>query len=471
MAGQGKLFIDIDREPERNGARPVGMGARLGSMSPLWPAQAPAPALRDLAAKGSAPLGEVPLLAGAERTGSNGEGAARPISGGLSSDLAASLAAFTPNEAAPLPVSLAAALAAIPTQPIFPMPPAPASPITPDQPVQPLFQPPPPAPETVEPIDGWRAPGGIYRVSAASLEPATSASLSAVAPAAPTDDYLTRSYDFTRPEVAKLYDRTVVPLWSTPFGRMLLTTFLACPRQPGWQVVDVACGVGYPTLELAQLLGADGDVAGIDVWKAGIERARAKAGALRLQNATFLVADIGACDLPERSFDAAICNLGLTNFAHPDAALAGIARLLQPNGTLILTTNLQGTMQEFFETYQSVLNALGLVDLGWDLERVMHMQPTIERVEALLDLAGFTVDQTINDHFALEFPDGSAFLRSPLVGMGFLSGWRGLISDTALRRVVFREIERRLNARAAAWGRLDLTAPMLCLTARRRAMD
>jgi ubiquinone/menaquinone biosynthesis C-methylase UbiE len=309
--------------------------------------------------------------------------------------------------------------------------------------------------------DDWQMEGGIQGVHAAPIEE----------PSLMDDVYLDRVYDFTRPEIAKLYDRTVVPLWSTPFGRMLLTAFLACARQPGWQVVDVACGTGYPTLELAQLLGPDGDIAGLDLWQAGIERARKKAEAMHLKNVAFLVADIAKCDLPERSFDAAICNLGLTNFVRPEAALHGMARLLQPNGTLILTTNLQGTMLEFFELYHAVLNDLGLVDLSQNVERMLTMQPTMEAVEALLERVGFTVDQTISDHFALEFPDGSTFLRSPLVGMGFLKGWRNLVSDAALRQIIFNEIERRLNARAAAWGRLDLTVPMLCLTARRRTEE
>jgi arsenite methyltransferase len=283
------------------------------------------------------------------------------------------------------------------------------------------------------------------------------------------DAYLERSYDFTSPAVAELYERAVVPLWSAPFGRMLLSAFQACSIQPGWQVIDVACGTGYPTLEVARLLGRDGDVAGIDIWNAGIARARAKAEALRLHNASFLVADVAGCDLPEYAFDLALCNLGLTNFAQPEAALKGIARLLQPNGTLILTTNVQGTMQEFFEIYRGVLNDVGLLDLSWDVERVMHQQPTPERAEALLDMAGFTVDQTISDHFTLEFPNGSTFLRSPLMGLSALHTWRRVISDVELRRVIFHEIERRLNARAAALGSLDLTIPMLCITARQRS--
>ena len=456
MAAQHELFIDIDRGPERSRTRPVGVPAATSASNPLWPA-APSPAERlDPGEVGFSPLSTVPieppsmpLDASFVHPTAGNHVPTRP----LATDLATSLAALRPGPSITRPVTLADALA----------------PIAPPQAGQAAEQPfvAQPQPDLEEP-HSWQAPNGMSHISV----PAQELSLFVTNSSQDEGDaYLTRSYDFTSPAVADLYERAVVPLWSAPFGRMLLSAFQACPLQPGWQVVDVACGTGYPTLEVARLLGDDGDVAGIDIWNAGIARASAKAQALRLHNVTFLVADVAGCDLPEHTFDLALCNLGLTNFAQPEAALAGIARLLQPNGMLILTINLQGSMQEFFETYRGVLNDLGLLDLSWDVERVMHMQPTLERAEALLDMAGFTVDQTISDHFTLPFPDGSTFLRSPLVGMGFLHAWLKVIGDHSLRRVIFHEIERRLNARAAAWGRLDLTVPMLCITARQRSRE
>ncbi len=469
MAVQRDLFIDIDRGPNASRERPTGLSHRTTqSSNPLWPAAEGAPARRRPFEAGTSPLGIVPvesLRLGSATPAEPAPGKTRSIF----PDLAESLAALHPGASASRPLSLADALAAMPAVPA-------ASPVTrawlfPSEPEMPAGSKPasveePPSLGRLPP--GWRTPDGVYHIS---VPPAEAGPLPEERAADEDDAYLERRYDFTQPAVADLYDRIVVPLWSSPFGRLLLSALQSCPRQPGWQVLDVACGTGYPTLEVAQWVGSSGDVAGLDVWGAGIALARRKVEALRLDNVAFLVADVAQCDLPEQTFDVALCNLGLTNFAWPEAALKGIARLLQPNGTLILTTNLQGTMQEFFETYLGVLNDLGLVGLSWDVERMMQGQPTLESAEALLELAGFTIDQTMSDHFALEFPDGSTFLRSPLVGMGFLQSWRNVVGDLALRRVIFHEIERRLNARAAAWGRLDLIVPMLCVTARRRAEE
>jgi methylase of polypeptide subunit release factors len=81
----------------------------------------------------------------------------------------------------------------------------------------------------------------------------------------------------TEPGFAEVYDAVLRPEWSAPFGRLLLSMFLTLPRTTGWQVLDVACGAGYPTLELARFLGQTSDIAGIDVWNEAIAIARRKA--------------------------------------------------------------------------------------------------------------------------------------------------------------------------------------------------
>jgi SAM-dependent methyltransferase len=449
MGVERELFIDIDREPGRERTRSSGMPAPENRNGPLWasPATDAARSNEQLPAAPSpaedaANLAILPTMP-------------------LDPDLVASLASLAPKSTASRPLSLAEALAAMQTPPLTH---SLTRPIAPEAPTESSE---PPAPSELTP-DGQPL-DDILRIRVPEVE-APALPATPCPPETPDDAYLERVYDLAHPVVIALYERIVTPQWSSPFGNLLLNVFQGYAHQPGWQVVDVGCGLGYPTLDLARQLGQDVDVAGVDVWGAGIEHARARASELRLKNVAFLVADVAACDLPDQSFDAATCNLGLTAFAQPAAALKGIARLLQPNGPLILTTSLKGTMQAFFETYRAVLDDLGLLDLSWDVERLMHLQPTLERVEALLDMAGFTIDHTFSDEFALEFPDGSTFLRSPMVGLNFLHRWRGVIRDLSLRRVVFNEIERRLNARAAIRGRLDVMTPMLCVTARRRAL-
>jgi ubiquinone/menaquinone biosynthesis C-methylase UbiE len=312
----------------------------------------------------------------------------------------------------------------------------------------------------------------VIDLPAPSARPAGASGLSpaalAVSARAETEDYLTVTYDPRDPGFAELYDSLIVPQWSVPFGRLLLSVFLTLPRDEGYQVLDVACGTGYPTLELARFLGQDCDLAGIDVWEEAIQLARRKAGEEWLRNVTFLVADVHESGLPERNFDALTCNLGLASFADRPAALGAMWRLLRPGGQFLLTLPLQSAMREFLDTYYLTLRDLGLGDYLRALGQLIANRPTVEETHKMVERAGFEVKRLTSDNFVLRFPSPRAFLISPLVQTTFMVNWRAIIPDLTVRRLVFNEVERRLTARAQAnGGELTMTVPALCVSATR----
>lgn len=281
---------------------------------------------------------------------------------------------------------------------------------------------------------------------------------------ADTEDYLSVTYDVREPGFAELYDAVIEPQWSVPFGRLLLSVFLTLPRDTGWQGLDVACGSGYPTLELARHTGQDSDIAGIDIWEDAIVLARRKASESWLRNVTFLVADVTKSGLPASSFDVITCNLGLNSFADRAAALRAMWRLTRPRGRLLLTTPTQSAMREFLDTYYLTLRDLKLGDYQRGFERQIMLRPTADGVRTLLEHAGFQIERVVTDTFTLRYPTPRAFLRSPLVQTTFMASWRGIIPDMTMRRLVFNEVERRLEVRAAAnGGELTMTVPMLCI--------
>lgn len=291
----------------------------------------------------------------------------------------------------------------------------------------------------------------------------------AISARADTEDYLTVTYNVREPGFAEIYDALITPQWSQPFGRLLLSVFLTLPRVSGWQGLDVACGSGYPTLELAQHIGQDCDLAGIDIWEEAILIARRKAQEAWLRNVSFLVADVTASGLPEGTFDTITCNLGLTSFTDRAAALSAMWRLLRPRGRLLVTMPLQAAMREFLDIYYLTLRDLGLGDYQRALGQQITQRPTIADAVRTIERAGFSVERQVTDSFTLRFPSIQAFLRSPLIQTTYMLGWRSIISDLTVRRLVFNEVERRLQARALAnGGEVTMTTPMLCLVASRQ---
>lgn len=280
-------------------------------------------------------------------------------------------------------------------------------------------------------------------------------------------DYLTATYDLTARGMAEIYDAVLVPQWSRHFGELLLSQLLVLPRPADAQVLDVACGTGYPTLDVARLLGQGAQIHGLDTWIQAIERAKRKATEAWLRNVSFQAGDIAHSTLPEASFDLVTCNIAYTSFADRSRSLAVMARLLKPNGWLLLTTPLQTAFRQFLDLYHQVLSELQLTTCVDALLAMVKGRPTIATTKAAIERTGLVVDRAITERFTLHFADARDFLTSPLVGLGFMVGWRAIVPDVALRRLVFNEVERRLNERAAAEDGLTFDVPFLCLVARK----
>jgi SAM-dependent methyltransferase len=105
------------------------------------------------------------------------------------------------------------------------------------------------------------------------------------------------------------------------------------PPRPGERVLDLGCGFGETTLQLASLVGADGSALGIDVSEPFIEAASKEAEAAGVANVEFMTADVQTLQLP-REFDYAYARMGLMFFANPVAALRNVAGALRPGGRL-----------------------------------------------------------------------------------------------------------------------------------------
>lgn len=102
--------------------------------------------------------------------------------------------------------------------------------------------------------------------------------------------------------------------------------------RPGARVLDVAAGAGDQTLDIAHRVGPSGTVLATDFSPAILAFATANAVRAGYGNVQTLVADAERLELPEASFDAAVCRLGLMLLPEPLQALRAMQRALKPGG-------------------------------------------------------------------------------------------------------------------------------------------
>ena len=99
---------------------------------------------------------------------------------------------------------------------------------------------------------------------------------------------------------------------------------------PGHSVLDVATGAGEPALRIAELVGSNGDVVGIDPVAGMIEASRRAAKRLSLNNARFETAGADSLPFPNDRFDAVVSRFGVMFFPAPVAGVREMLRVLRP---------------------------------------------------------------------------------------------------------------------------------------------
>ena len=133
---------------------------------------------------------------------------------------------------------------------------------------------------------------------------------------------------------ADFYDDPANSFWAR-FGHRTIDR-LRLPS--GARVLDACCGAGGSAIPAAEKVGLRGSVLGIDLAQNLLALARAKAGERGLRNIEFRVGDMLDLDVPDSSFDAAVCVFGIFFVPDMPAAVRELWRVVRPGGRMAITT-------------------------------------------------------------------------------------------------------------------------------------
>jgi SAM-dependent methyltransferase len=122
-------------------------------------------------------------------------------------------------------------------------------------------------------------------------------------------------------------------------------------------VLDIGCGFGDTTQQIAALVGPDGRVVGVDAAPRFIETARAEASTAGLSNVHFEVADV-QLHVPPGPYELAFSRFGTMFFANPVAALRTVRRAIAPGGRLVMVVWRRRTDNDWMYRAQTIVESI-----------------------------------------------------------------------------------------------------------------
>ncbi len=229
-------------------------------------------------------------------------------------------------------------------------------------------------------------------------------------------------------EMAKAWDGHEGDMWTThadryeAAGRRTWDAFLGRGLvAPGDDVLDVGCGTGKATADLARLV-APGRVLGVDLSSQMLERGRRRAEADGIANVEFLQADAQVHPFEEAAFDVAFSSFGAMFFNDQVAAFANIGRALRPGGRLAVMAWQELARNEWLMAFREALavgRTMGSPPNGapgpFGLAEPDHIRRVLAEA-GFVDVAVEAIEEPLE--FGTDADDAFAFART----MGIVEG-------------------------------------------------
>ena len=99
-------------------------------------------------------------------------------------------------------------------------------------------------------------------------------------------------------------------------------------------VLDIGCGCGHTTLNIAKRIGPSGNVTGLDISEPMLKRAKESAFEMSITNTFFKCVDVQTEDLGDQIYSAAFSRFGVMFFEDSIAAFKNINKSLISGGYL-----------------------------------------------------------------------------------------------------------------------------------------
>ncbi len=211
---------------------------------------------------------------------------------------------------------------------------------------------------------------------------------------------------------ADRYQSILVPVIFEPWAKELIRR--AEPR-PGEHVLDLACGTGVVTREIAALMPETGSLTAVDHSNEMLNVARLL-GNERGIEVEWVEADVSALPFADNCFDLAYCQQALQFFPDKLRALKELRRVLKPEGRAAFCVQRELDVNPMLKAQAAALEAHVGTDAAAAVKAICSL-PDGAEIWGLFDAAGFREVELQSVTLELQHPDAAAFAAGAMGGM------------------------------------------------------
>lgn len=211
---------------------------------------------------------------------------------------------------------------------------------------------------------------------------------------------------------ADRYQSVLVPVIFEPWARELVRR--AEPRA-GETILDVACGTGVVTRELARTGLKYGELTAVDHSAEMLDVAK-ELGSQKGLSAQWVKADAGALPFKTDQFDLALCQQALQFFPDRRAALSELHRVLKKGGRTAFSVQREISINPMLRAQAEALERNVGPDAGQAVRAICSLFDQNE-IRGMFESAGFCDVEIETVSLTLHHPDGRAFAAGAMGGM------------------------------------------------------
>ncbi len=211
---------------------------------------------------------------------------------------------------------------------------------------------------------------------------------------------------------AERYEATLVPVIFRPWAAELIRQ---APPRDGEHILDLACGTGVVTREIALSDTMPASLTGVD-FNAGMLAVARDSARWSGVDAEWVEASADDLPFPDDRFDLAFCQQALQFFPDRPRALRELRRVLKQGGRVAMCVQRDLSRNPMLRSQAATLDKHVGREAG-DAVRAICGLPDGEEIRALFEDAGFSEIEVREVGLQLHHPDGRAFAQGAMGGM------------------------------------------------------